>query len=345
MSNYTPWFAPPTSLPAKKYKVSVLDLTNRVGGLDILFESLKHQSFTDFELVLVDALYNYRKDIVAEMAKQYNFPIKHILPSNDTFPVSNYNNSMNTGLVAAEGEILYFTCDYAVIPKDALSLHYNFHRQTPQNYVLMCPCNDAPLNLDAVSDNFPKHRQYGHRGNPKETQLLTVPEENYVNKHNEWSDRYKLDLDNGFLDKVLWSIFKDPFIYEKGMDNLIQNINLDTKFNNCSSTDPTPAFHDLCCVKADSFKLDFLIEANGFDEDMDGTWGFFDTELARRLLRCHGGQFFAMNTMAETVINTRYYLEPRKIVNGYRNINIIDSKYMREQPLTTGTVAEWKKNK
>jgi hypothetical protein len=196
--------------------------------------------------------------------------------------------------------------------------------------------------LEAVSHNFPKHRQYGHRGNPEATKLLAVPEEVYVKAHNEWSDRYAEDLNNGFLDKVLWSIFEEPFVYEQGIERLIQCTNVDTKFNNCSATEPTPAFHDLCCIKNNSYKLDFLMEANGFDEDYDGTWGFFDTELARRLVRCHGAQFFAMNTMGDSVINTRYYLEPRKIVRGYDNIKMIDAAYMNEKPLTTGTIAKWK---
>ena len=345
MTNYTPWnnAEVKTETNKSKPKISVLDLTNRVGGMDILFESMKNQSFQDFELIIVDAIYEKRKDVVAEKSKQYNFPVKHMPPNKNTFPIANYNNSMNTGLCAAEGEILYFTCDYAYMQKDTLLTHANFHAAEPRNHVLMLPCSDALIKLDAVSDNFPKHRQYGHKDRPKETQLLTVPEEHYVKMHNEWSDRYAEDLNNGFLDKVLWSIFNKPFVYEDGVNDLVQGVVDDTKFSNCSSTVPTPAFHDLCCVKNNSFRLDFLIEANGFDEGMDGTWGFFDTELARRLLKCHNAKFFAMNTMADIVVNTRYYLEPRKIINGYQNINIINAKHMKEKPLTSGVVFDWKK--
>jgi glycosyltransferase involved in cell wall biosynthesis len=349
MTNYTPWATKNQSAhnitKSNKPKMTVFSMTNRVGAMDILFESLRAQSFQDFEVVIVDGIYRYRKNIVAEKAKQYNFIVKHLPSIVDSFPVPDYCNAINTGLINAEGEIFFFTCDYAYMQKDTLLTHANFHANTPKTHILMLPCSDALVKLDAVSDNFPKHRQYGHRGNPDATKLLTVPEEQYCRLHAEWSDRYKEDLDNGFLDKVLWSIFKEPFIYEQGIDHLVQNIVLDNKFADCSTTEPTPAFHDLCCIKNNSFKTELLIDANGYDEQMDRTWGFFDTEGARRLLRCHDAKFFAMNTLHDTVINTRYYLEPRKCVDGYKNIKIIDAKFNKEQPITYGAVADWKKNK
>jgi FkbM family methyltransferase len=327
-----------------KPMISVIVPTNRVGGLDVLFESLKAQTFQNFELVLVDALYKYRKNVVAEKSKLYNFPVKHIEPEPNIFPVVNYCKLVNTGLCAAEGSIAYFTCDHSHMPKDNLMTHAVFHSLTPRNYILLLAVNDCPVRLDAVSDNFPKHRQYGTRGRDSEVQLLVVPEEVYVSRHNEWSDRYVEDLDAGLLDKVLWSLFETPFTYGPLDDYIVVN-NLDKKFDAYSATEATPAFHDLCCMKNDSFKLDFLLEANGLEEEMDGTHGFQDSELARRLTRVHGGIFFAMNTMQNSVINTRYYLEPRKIVKGYNNHNIIVQKNNKEQALTNNTITEWKKRK
>jgi len=350
-NNFTPWAKKATTSTStevkRKPKVSVLDLTNRVGGMDILFESLKHQSFQDFELIIVDALYEYRKEIVAEKAKEYNFTVKHIPPINQTFPVSNYNNSMNTGILAAEGEVLYFTCDYAILPPDILQKHYNFHAQTPRNYVLLLPINDCPVKLEVVSEKFPKDRQYGIRSRKDPVQLCVVPEADYMSAHNEWSDRYAKDLADGLLNDVLWTIFEKPYVYNQDINELADYITVDNKFNNCSATEATPAFQDFCCVKNDSFKLDFLMEANGFDEQMDQTHGYFDTELARRLFRCHNAQFFAMNSGHVSVINTRWFLQPRKSIRGYKNLDIINQKYMREQPLTReidpdNVIIKWK---
>src|ERR1019366_585298 len=99
----------------------------------------------------------------------------------------------------------------------------------------------------------------------------------------------------------------------------IRDTDIDVKFANCSATVPTPSLNLLCCMKNDSFKTDFLMEANGFDEDMDGTHGFQDSEMVRRLSRCHGAEFYAMNTMVSSLINVRYYLQARKSIKGYNN--------------------------
>lgn len=327
-----------------KPTISVIIPTNRVGGLDVLFECLKEQSFQSFELILVDALFNKRKKIVEEKSKLYNFTIKHIEPLNNTFPICNYCRSMNTGLCVAQGSVVYFSCDHSYMLRDTLLTHAKFHSNTPNNNILMLPVNDCPVKLEAISSNFPKDRQYGTRGHDEAVKLLIAPEKTYVDAHNEWSDRYVEDLEKGLLDKVLWSIFEEKFVYDN-LVNFISSTSIDTKFNNCSSTEPSPAFHDLCCVKNDSFKRDFLMEANGFEEEMDGTHGFQDSELARRLLRVHGAQFFAMNIMPASVINTRYYLSPRKIIKGYNNIKIINAKNMKEQILKNNTITEFKKNK
>jgi len=321
--------------------ISIVVPINRVGGLDVLFESLKNQSFQDFELILVDAIYKYRKDVVAEKAKEYGFLVKHTEPIGNTFPISNYCRSINTGLCQAAGKIVYFTCDNAYLPKDVLLTHAAFHTNNKdKESLLMLHVNDCMMNRSMLSSNFPD-RQYGTRGKDREVQLLLVPEKVYVDAHNEWSDRYAEDLQNGILDKVLWSIFDKKYEYDH-FNDYITSTSIDTKFNNCSATNPTPAFHDLCCLKNDSFKLEFLLDANGMEEEMDGSHGFQDSELARRLKRVHRGQFFAMNTMPASIINTRYYLEPRKIVKGYNNHNIIVQRNNNEKILTNNTITRWK---
>ena len=51
--------------------ISVLYISNRYGGLDILKANLKRQTFQDFELVFVDGLYTERKDLVADYFKEF----------------------------------------------------------------------------------------------------------------------------------------------------------------------------------------------------------------------------------------------------------------------------------
>lgn len=201
--------------------------------------------------------------------------------------------------------------------------------------------NTKFLNIHLISNKFPKERQYGTRD--QSVGLMQVPEAEWISFHNEWSEKYAADVKNGLLDDVMWSIFEKPFVYENGLDYMVPFIYTDTKFHNCSIDTATPIFHDFCCIKNDSFKLDFIMAANGMDEEMDGTHGYQDTELARRLSRVYGCQFFAMNTTPSTIINSRYLLEPRKSIKGYNNNNIIVRKNMKETPLTNNTIIEWKK--
>lgn len=334
-----------TNIISKKTpKISIIIPTNRIGGLDILFESLSKQIFQDFELVLVDAIHDRRKNIVAEKSKLYNFPVKHVSPLDNTFPVSNYCKSMNTGLCAAEGELIYFTCDYAYLDKNILQTHTQFHSNTPKNYMLMLPVNECHFDKKYLSKKFPMERQYGTRGLDAQYQLLVAPEEHYVGSHNTWSENYAEDIKKGLLDDVLWSIFEEP-IEENTITRIISKLTADTKLINVSKETPQQVMQDLCCLKNDSFKREFLIEANGMDEEMDGSHGFQDSELARRLKQLYNGQFFAMYKHPVSVINTRYYLEPRKIIKGYNNIKIIDRKYLQQEPLQNNTITKFKESK
>jgi len=112
------------------------------------------------------------------------------------------------------------------------------------------------------------------------------------------------------------------------------------------STDiPEEVFQDLCCLKNDSFKREFLLEANGMEELLDGSHGFQDTELSRRLKKLYNGKFYAVNRYPASIINSRYYLEPRKIINGYNNIKIIDSKYQNQEPLQNNTITQFLKER
>ena len=330
----------------KLQKISVIVTTNRIGGLDVLFESLRNQSYQNFELVLVDAIYSKRKDLVAEKAKQYNFIVKHIEPNKNTFPISNYCTSMNTGLCAAEGELVYFTCDYAYLDKDTLLTHAEFHSNNSVNYALMLPVSYYGLDKDVISDKFPKDRQYGQLRTDSKYNLLVATEKEYVDAHDLWTDSYVNDLKSDLLDDILWSTFKQPFNKYTNVESYSDfnpaNTNLDTRYGDTTNL----VLQDMCCLKNDSFKLKFLLDANGFDETFDGTHGFQDTGLARRLHTLHSGMFNAANKGGVKVLNIRYYLEPRKIINGYRNITIIDrcaaSGY---QDPTDNTVTQFKRSK
>lgn len=171
---------------------------------------------------------------------------------------------------------------------------------------------------------------------------MTVAEHDYVSSHNAWSDNYAFDLKNNLLDDVLWSIFDIPITEKMNIENIIISTIVDTKLNNYKTDIPTIISQDICCLKNDSFKLRFLLEANGMNEAMDGTHGYQDTEFARRIHRLYNGLFFAINNFPVSVVNTRYYLEPRKIINGYNNYKIIEDGDKDQRPILNNVITKWK---
>ena len=87
--------------------ISVINITNRIGGLDILKDNLDKQSYKDFELIMCDGLYEWRKDEV----KGYfdSFPTLHIPePKKNEKDVWVLNKAHNEALRKSKGDIIVF---------------------------------------------------------------------------------------------------------------------------------------------------------------------------------------------------------------------------------------------
>lgn len=99
--------------------ISVLYISNRYGGLDILRANLLRQSEQDFELVFVDGLYHERKDEVKEHFK--GFRVKHI--DQTILSMDGYHSRLaradNLGFKNCDGDLIICLQDYIYIPHDA----------------------------------------------------------------------------------------------------------------------------------------------------------------------------------------------------------------------------------
>lgn len=100
--------------------ISVLYISNRYGGLDILKANLARQSLQDFQLVFVDGLYHERR---AEVRKFFNgYRIDHI--DQTILPMEGYVSRLaradNLGFKNCEGDLIVCLQDYIYIPYDAL---------------------------------------------------------------------------------------------------------------------------------------------------------------------------------------------------------------------------------
>lgn len=116
-------------------KISVITVTNRVGGIDINWSSLRRQTFDDFEWVLVDTLYEKRKDAVKQYTK--NDPrVKHIQQTKKDPKAKTWlNHAENEGIKNSEGELIVFLQDYINIAPDALEKYWYAYQQNKKSMI------------------------------------------------------------------------------------------------------------------------------------------------------------------------------------------------------------------
>lgn len=231
--------------------VSVCLPTMRVGGLDVVFAGLAGQQRRDFELIICDGIYDRRREIVAERARAYDFSVKHVPPlDGNPFPVASFCRYANTALVHARGERVLMITDYTWLPPDSVAAHAA--SRTPEEGGLMCPHQYAalpPLRAD------------------------------FAPYQNEDTDRYVEDLDAGRLDGCMWSILAEDFSGDPSQMPLDAMAGSDPKLGRGPGGCESWLFHG----KHESVPRDVLLDLNGWDEELDGTHGWQDTELANRL--------------------------------------------------------------
>jgi glycosyltransferase involved in cell wall biosynthesis len=275
--------------------ISIVVPTTRIGGLDILFSGLETQTFKNFELILVDGLYDRRKDLVAEKAKQYSFTVKHI-PQPDT--ATTFSLALNLGFTNAEGYVVYVLPDYTWIRSDCLQIHADFHRtyQKPnEKFALIGYFHDCAL--PALNKDF--YRTYASPNEPfyreKPNKFLEKERENYNN--------YIEDLNAGKLNSMMWSLFETPFTSAVDPNTFQVTI---------TKEQTSEGFVDgrKCIFKNESYLLETILDINGANEALDGSHGWADWEFADRLIATTSTQLYHR---PDAVV---YTINPRNIMYG-----------------------------
>lgn len=110
-------------------RISVLYVTNRPGGFDVLKHDLRRQTFEDFEVVVVDDLADERGAAVREYLS--TFDPTYVDPR-DPRPsdVWNLNKAYNDGIRACEGELIVSLQDYLWIDEDGLARFWEVYEDT-----------------------------------------------------------------------------------------------------------------------------------------------------------------------------------------------------------------------
>jgi hypothetical protein len=293
-----------------------------VGGMDVLFHGFEQQTFKDFELILVDNLYKYRKDQVTEYARQFSFPVKYVEPFNNIFPINAYQHSMNTGLVYANGKIAYLSCDFAWPQPNCLAEHAEFHQSTgfQHSMVGVFQIVSPPV----PHEQFPLRYGWGEWSITRENYSAFVVKMNdpsspevanaaamwaddarRIHQITLWADRYYQDLVDGKLDPFMISVYDNPV---KSIQEM-PIVHTEPKAHMLPQGFMSAGYSHL---KNDSIPLDHLLAINGLDEDFDGCHCYQDSELAERLAIRQGMKHYFMPNNRTQIVDSHSLMGFRK---------------------------------
>lgn len=109
-------------------KVTVILCTKRkIPHFEWALESLKSQSYKDFEYIIIDGLYYQRKDEINKLIKDTNapFPILYLPDKLSRWKGKRpaLCNARNTGLIFAKGEYIIFHDDCCKMPDNWIERH------------------------------------------------------------------------------------------------------------------------------------------------------------------------------------------------------------------------------
>ncbi len=115
---------------AERPRISVITVTNRPGSIDVTWGALKKQKFQDFEWILADELYDWRKEEVKKYTE--NDPrVKHIKAPKKGQGLWALNRGYNAALQAATGELIVSLQDYIWIRGDGLGRFWDLYKGLP----------------------------------------------------------------------------------------------------------------------------------------------------------------------------------------------------------------------
>jgi hypothetical protein len=275
-------------------KASVVVPSYRPGGIDVLCESLAHQSHHDFELVIVDAIHERRAPIIAAKLATYGFPIKHIAPSGGP-KLSNYCRSINDAVVVASGELIVIQTDYTWMPPDCLAKHWEAYVNSDKR-----ACFVRDNHCTALPPLHPEFRGYG----PDMEQFTEGRRAEIEREINDGAAAYAADLEAGLLDKFMWSIFADVPTNESVAALPITRSDV---------KQGRPAIdYRHSSLKNEGIPLEAFLAVNGLDERFDGSHLYQDQEFALRVERA-GFRWATAPGADVRIVNPRTVLSSKRL--------------------------------
>lgn len=278
-------------------KISVVVITARPGGIDVLLRGLVKQQFdrNDFEVVLVDALYHRRREVVADAFSAAKIHLVHIPTRERIFPVDACPQARNAAIAKAHGELLLWTVDYTYLPENNLAEHWGVYEYFNKERTGMGA--HKYLQLPSIAYEVPKYAP---------VKMFTPNSELGVTYgYNESASKaFITDLVTGFYDPYMYSIFAEPF----GTQEVIELredpefFQVDPKLHGkIGATISGNFFHG----KNETTTRDLAIAVNGFDESYTGHL-YDDTDFGHRLEHA-GAKWILLDTsICAEIVNPRH---------------------------------------
>ncbi len=273
--------------------VSVIAPTYRL-ALDAICDSLAAQTFTDFEYVVPDAIYDRRHPLIADRLASYDFPIKHVRPGGGP-TLSNYCRSINDAIIHCSGELIVIQTDYTWMPPDCLAEHWRAYEASDKR---TCILRDN--HCTALPALHPEFTGYG----PDMEQFTEGRRAQIEAEINEGADRYAADLEAGKLDRFMWSIFAEPLTNETVAKLPITR-------SDVKQGRPQIDYRH-CSLKNEGIPIQAFLDVNGLDEDFDGSHLYQDQEFAWRVERA-GYRWTTEPGASVLIVNPRTVLSSKRL--------------------------------
>ena len=192
-------------------RISVVCVTARPGGLDVLFTGLGQQTFTDFELILVDALYKRRTSLVESLAYDSRIQVRHIPPRQRILPYDAVPQARNAAIAKARGELILWLVDYTYLPEGSLEAHWRVWESSEKMLAAMGA--HTYLEIPELAFELPSY-------SPRKKFPPGASGGATYGYDEEDSRQYVYEVLAGEYDKYMYSIFKVPLETPQQIDAL-----------------------------------------------------------------------------------------------------------------------------
>ena len=312
-------------------RATVALVTWRLGGLDLTARGLAQQTYRDFELLVVDAIWYWRRDAVQRWAATLPFAVRHVPDcaaaerGDEEVFYQRENRAHNGAITEARGDVIVYPSDWTILDPAMLAAHveridrwgpncvslgnytwYGFDEAVLWPEVAALAAHEVVRDGEVVQDASPYARLV--RGLPADAPMLV--------------QSFRAPVANVLLvpeppiPTLPWDPQRDPAVGSgRGV----------------AHPDGWAACQYVHC-KNEGYSADLLRRANGWEESMDGTHTYGDLDMGLRLGRLGARFRFERRPGAMHVTPRRYLRHLAWSRSRFENQRYVEAVTLRGQP-------------